>query len=607
MKIQHVKVKLGFVMMIVAATIALYACRTDNDAAPSSPAITTLTPSQGAAGTEVSVQGRGFGTTTSNLTVAFNGIGATVKSVTDILLVATVPDLATTGPVTVSVNGVKATGPIFTVTNKPAAIAITALDPVQGPVGTSVKIKGVSFGTVASNLAVTFNGVVANITRASDIELVVTVPVSAVTGNVKVTLNGSTATGPVFTVTETPAVINSISPTSGPKETEVTITGTNFRTIAEENLVTFNGKPAEVTHATTTALTVKVPLGAGTGIVKVTKGTLSSDGPVFEYVFTAVVSTLAGNGTATSVDGVGVGASLHNPYGITMDKDGNIFFSEAGPSRIRKINTAGEVTTIAGSNDGYADASGNAAKFYTPRELNVDGQNNLIVADYDNMRIRNVNPAGDVTTLAGTGTIGFADGVTTAAQFILPSGIAVASDNTVYVADEGNHRIRKIADGQVSTLAGKGTTGYADGQGNAAQFSGPICLAIDTDGNLYTSDYGGAHIRKITPNGQVTTVAGAGVYGYLDGQATAARFNKSRGITVDASGTLYVADTDNNCIRKISNGVVTTIAGSNTPGYADGESSAAMFDWPTGIVVDATGALYVCDYHNARIRKIIFE
>ncbi|MBL0742930.1 IPT/TIG domain-containing protein [Chryseolinea lacunae] len=607
MKNENVRVKHATVMLVACMAMVFYACHSDEGTAPILPVVSTLMPSEGPVGTEVSVQGVGFGTTPSSLAVTFNGVKATIKSTTDVLLVVTVPDLATTGPVAVTVNGTKVTGPVFTVTKKSTPAAITSLNPSQGPVGTQIRIKGTSFGSIATNLAVTFNGVAADIVSAYDTELVVTVPALATTGVVVVTVNGSVITGPVFTVTETPVVVSSISPTRGPKETEVTIIGTGFGTNAGENIVTFNGKPAEVTLATATTLKAQVPVGAATGVVKVTRGTQTAEGPVFTYDYTAVVSTLAGSGMAASIDGVNAMASFDGPHGLAIDGDGNIIVSEFASSRIRKISTAGQVTTIAGSTNGYAEGQGTAAKFYQLREVKVDRQGNLLVADYLNLRIREVQPTGNVLTLAGNGMPGFADGASADARFSLPSGIAVASDNTVYVADEGNHRIRKIVAGNVTTLAGNGTANYADGQGSNAMFSGPVTLAIDADNNLYTSDFGGAHIRKITPGGLVTTVAGSGAYGYQDGVATEAKFNKSRGVAVDAAGNIYVADTDNNCIRKISNGVVTTIAGSTTEGYADGNGSEARFSFPTGIVVDASGALYVADYRNSRIRKISFE
>src|ERR1700752_3928000 len=211
-----------------------------------------------------------------------------------------------------------------------------------------------------------------------------------------------------------------------------------------------------------------------------------------------------------------------------------------------------------------------------------------------------------VTTLAGDGSPLFRDG--RQSGFSDPFGVAVAKDGTIYVADAGeSNRIRKISpDGNVTTLAG-GSEGYADGVGPAASFNTPSALALGPDGNLFVADTGNNRIRKITPQGQVSTVAGDGTAGYVDGPLDKAQFNGPIGLAVSEGGDIYVADTYNDVIRMITTeGRVTTIAGAGSPGYADGEQKTALFDTPCGIVI-VNNTLIVADTGNDRLRRVSAE
>ena len=264
----------------------------------------------------------------------------------------------------------------------------------------------------------------------------------------------------------------------------------------------------------------------------------------------------------------------------------------------------GNVTTLAGSGvAGYADRTGVAAQFKSPTSVAVDSSGTAYVADLGNHRIRKITPAGVVTTLAGSGVGGFADGTGAAAQFKSPAGVAVDSSGTLYVADFYNQRIRKITQaGVVTTLAGS-TAGFADGTGSGAQFNGPNSVAVDPSGTVYVADYYNNRIRKITPAGVVTTLAGS-TAGFADGTGAGAQFYSPVGVAVDASGAVYVADYGNKRIRKITPaGVVTTLAGS-TAGSTDGTGGAAQFKNPYGVAVDSSGTVYVADYGDHRIRKI---
>jgi prepilin-type N-terminal cleavage/methylation domain-containing protein len=318
-----------------------------------------------------------------------------------------------------------------------------------------------------------------------------------------------------------------------------------------------------------------------------------------------VVSTLAGS-TSGFADGTGAAAQFRLPYGVAVDTSGTAYVADYNNHRIRKISPAGVVSTLAGSGTaGFSDGTGTAAQFNRPYGVAVDSSGTVYVADNGNQSIRKITPAGVVSTLAGSGTAGFSDGTGTAAQFDTPLGVAVDASGTVYVADGNNRRIRKISPaGVVSTLAGSGTLGFSDGTGTAAQFYIPYGVAVDASGTVYVADTFNYRIRKISPAGVVSTLAGSGTSGSSDGTGAAAQFYYPGSVAVDNSGTVYVADIGNNRIRKISPaGVVSTLAGS-TPGVADGTGTAAQFYAPTGVAVDSSGSVYVADTNNNRIRKI---
>jgi sugar lactone lactonase YvrE len=267
-----------------------------------------------------------------------------------------------------------------------------------------------------------------------------------------------------------------------------------------------------------------------------------------------VVSTLAGSGNAAYVDGSGISASFNEPQGLDVDALGNVYVVEANNNRIRKITPAGVVTTLAGSSiGGSEDGTGVGATFNRPFDLIRDGSGNLYVSDCGSHKIRKITPAGVVTTIAGSGLPGSTDGIGTAASFNFPRGMVFDSSGNLYVADVWSHKIRKISPaGVVSTFAGSGVKSSVDGIGTAATFNEPSGLAIDSAGNFYVGETVGQKIRKITPSGEVTTLAGAGTVGSTDGTGAAAKFNGPYGLVVDANGNLIVADTENHKIRKVT-------------------------------------------------------
>ena len=295
---------------------------------------------------------------------------------------------------------------------------------------------------------------------------------------------------------------------------------------------------------------------------------------------------------------------------MAVDTAGNVYVADSENHLIRKISPAGDVSTLAGSGaNGANNATGTAATFRFPTGVAVDTAGNVYVADLSNHLIRKITPTGTVSTLAGNAGISGAINATgTAASFDTLHGVAVDTAGNVYVADSENHLIRKISPaGDVSTLAGSGANGANNATGTAATFRFPTGVAVDTAGNVYVADLSNHLIRKITPTGVVTTLAGTvGVFGSADGNGTNATFNLPAGVAVDTAGNVYVADSSNQLIRKISPaGDVTTLAGTaGATGSTNGTGAAARFNNPLGVAVNTDDNVYVADGLNHLIRKI---
>lgn len=325
---------------------------------------------------------------------------------------------------------------------------------------------------------------------------------------------------------------------------------------------------------------------------------------------------------AAANDGKGLVASKNNlltytvkPYGYCISVANT---QVSSPLRIKRGGAMSDgtcdamVSTVAGSgSSGSADGSGTSAQFSSALWGSaVDSSGTLYVSD-GTSRIRKILPNGDVSTLAGNGVSGSADGVGSAAQFYGARGISVDSAGNIYVADSGNHCIRKISPaGSVSAFVGAcgAASGYVDATGSAARFNYPYDIAIDSGGNFYVVENAGNRIRKITPAGVVSTLAGpstgtTGAVGSTDGKGSAARFNYPRGIAVDGAGIIYVADTSNHLIRRVTpDGDVTTLAGS-TLGDVDGTGAAAKFYSPEYISADSNGTIYVTSFVT-KIRQV---
>jgi Gluconolactonase len=321
-------------------------------------------------------------------------------------------------------------------------------------------------------------------------------------------------------------------------------------------------------------------------------------------------SNFAGSGVAGYAEGPAATAQFFSPMGLTVDASGNVYVADnINRSIVRKISTAGIVSTVAGiGGQGYTDGLASQAKFYMPSDVIALNNGVIYIADNGNLQIRRVAPGVLVTTVAGKdGLVGYVDGIVPNARFGQLYSLVMDAAGNLYVTDETNHAIRKITPtGVVTTVAGGAGVGYADGNGGAAQFDLPMGIAIDAAGNLIVADSYNHCIRKITPAGDVTTVAGiGGTSGFKDGLAATAKFNRPEGVAVDKAGNIYVADRSNSRIRKITpSGYVITIAGGYSTTYTEGIGSLAGYYNPADVALDAAENIYVTDKFHDRIRKI---
>lgn len=319
------------------------------------------------------------------------------------------------------------------------------------------------------------------------------------------------------------------------------------------------------------------------------------------------VTTFAGNFSGGFLDGTTQVAKFNNPSGICMGSGGVFYVVDQSNSRIRKIDSLGNVTTIAGnSSPGHIDGQGQSAKFYFPSDICIDFLGNLFITDTYNQCVRKIDTSGYVTTIAGNGVGGYTDGIGLSAQFKSPTGICVDKVGNIYVADTWNNCIRKInTAGVVSTFAGSVASGFLDGPAATSKFNQPSGICIDSLGNLYIVDQNNCSIRKIDTNSIVTTISGGPYCGFMDGPASNALFYFPERICCNQYGNLFVSDAYNYKIREIdTNGNVKTIAGSGVNGFANGIASKSKFDGSKGICIDLSGNIYIADYSNNLIRKI---
>ncbi len=414
-----------------------------------------------------------------------------------------------------------------------------------------------------------------------------------------------------------------VNPASGPSAPSITTqplsqTMTAGQGISFTVAATGNPTPTFQWQRLPAGATTWETLSEGGSYHGVTSATLTIDsvtaamsGDEFRVMLSNASGSVTSNTATLSVSGAAL-ALLEYPAGVAEDASGNLYVADASSDTIRKIASDGTITTLAGSAGvaGSTDGGGSAARFSQPGGVAIDGGGNVYVADTGNATIRKIAPDGTVTTLAGSAsTRGSQDGTGSGATFNQPGGIALDSAGNLYVADAMNDTVRKITPaGVVTTLAGTaGTRGDADGTGAAALFNFPDGVAVDSTGNVYVADTFNDTIRRITPAGAVTTLAGsAGISGSNDGTGSNALFSQPYGVAVDSAGNVFVADTANAVIRMVTPaGAVTTVAGiAGVAGMGNGAGASALFNEPRGLTVDGAGNLFIADTGNGALRKV---
>jgi len=331
---------------------------------------------------------------------------------------------------------------------------------------------------------------------------------------------------------------------------------------------------------------------------------------------TYTINTFAGNGTIgySGDNGPATSATLSEPDGIAVDSSNDIYIADSSNAVVRKVTPGGIISTVAGG--GSAATTGGPATGFSldyPVCVAIDSSGNLYISDTNWGDVFKVTPSGTITIFAGNSTTGFSGdgGLATSASLSWASGVATDSSGNVYIGDYNNYRLRVVnAAGTISTIAGSGTGSFGNGgPATSAGVNWPTGVALDSSGNLYVAETAGMMIRKVTPGGTISTAAGAGTAGYTGdgGAATAAQLKNPQGVAVDSSGNLYLADTSNNVIRKVTAaGTISTVAGTGAAGFSGdgGAATGARLNQPGSVAVDSAGNLYIADSVNYRIRKV---
>ena len=510
-----------------------------------------------------------------------------------------------------------AAGPVFTLTISPLTANITSGGAGQAYTATALDASGNTLGDVTLTTVFTTTGISGGACPSH-----VCSPTLAGSQTVTGTNNSRTATATV-TVTANPTV-NSItialSPTTVLSGSATVATATGFDVY--NNLIgTVGGTTYVFTAGTGTCEgSACVPTNANNGTFTI-QGTNNGHTTTATLTVTPVINTVAGNGTATFAgdSGLATNASLNGPSGVAVDGSGNIYIADTTNNRIRKVTIAGIITTVAGSaNIPLGDGGlATSASLSGPRGVAVDSSGNIYIADTGNNRIRKFTVGGNISTVAGSANIPLGDGgLATSASLNGPRSVAFDSSGNIYIADAGNNRIRKVtaSTGIITTVAGNGTATFA-GDGAAAtsaSLSSPSGVAFDSSGNIYIADANNNRIRKVTVStGFISTVTGGASTGSTGdgGLATSALINHPIGIAVDISGNIYFATAGDSRIRKVtvSSGFISTVAGNGagfTPPGDGAAATSAKVSNPWGIALDSSGNIYIADNANSRIRKV---
>ncbi|MBE9600882.1 IPT/TIG domain-containing protein [Pedobacter sp. MC2016-24] len=601
-----------------------------------------ISPSNGGAGTHIKISGAGFSSLLQPAQVFVNGKAAVVITVMDTLLIAEVPVGAGSGPVMVKVDGKEASGQIFKFQ------LINSIKPLSGGKGTVVRINGTGFEEEAAGNIVYFNGKIATVTASAADHLLVIAPDQVNTGPLSVTINGQKLSGPVFTVVA-PPVIDVVTPLSGPKGSEMTISGALFSAIADENKVFINGIAIPVQSVTETRIKLIVPGGTGNGTVKVVVNDQVTEGPQFKDQNLGVFSVSPDNGLA------GTTVTIHGSGFSTNAASNKVYFNGIlAPVKTATENTivldaptglsTGDLKIVTGGQEALAPQKFRRAGIITlaggPNShdfgsaltsMALDNDGNIYVVDATNKVLKKITPDGIVSTLKSNGTI---------LTFAAPYGIVIDKQNNIYVSDQSSREIRKI------TPSGQNTV-YASG------FAAGL-MTFDNDGNMYANVSGfGAGMNRVTPSGNYSKVIGplwpnsrtvvdaaGGVYfvdqgatgnngisklnpanpndmlrigssnpDYVDEIGLAARFNGIEGgLALFGNIKMIAGDRYNYAIREVD---IATRAVSTlfklTPGFADGTLTSAKIASMNDLAVDKEGNIYILDSGNKAVRKVLLK
>ncbi|MBO9541147.1 IPT/TIG domain-containing protein [bacterium] len=560
-------------------------------------AATSLAPTSGNIGSTVTVTGKGFSQTPSNNVVRFNGEPSAASARTETTLTVTVPAGATSGQTSVQVGNLIALGPNFTVPLNLASYAPTSGDP-----GTSVTITGSGFDPeVLANNAVTFNGTTATVTAVTASTLTATVPNGAISGNLVVKVAGLSKTAGTFTV---PVKITGLSASAGKPGDTVTITGSGFGT-AVQNTIKFNGTTVSALSTSPTSLSVKLPssLPTGAGPVTVTTagqtGSSAGDFTVFNGLpANATIQSIAG-ASLPEAGRLATNWSLDTlAGGLARDSLGNLYVASSNHNAVYKVTPGGVISVLAGTRVGGLSGDGGqaaSAQVSGPQGLAVDAADNLYIADFQNRRIRMVAlSTGNISTVAGPTGLGNV------------TNVAVGPGGILYVTD-GTHTVKKIEGGIITVVAGTGTSGNGGENVPAAStaLSSPTGVAVDAAGNLYIAEYMGHRVRKVdAATGNMVTIAGNGTGGNADGTIANSRLWNPRDVSVNGSGDVYIADSFNNRIRKVSGGTVSTVAGSGASLGDGGSATSAKLQSPNVILATGASDFYLIDSSQYRVRRV---
>ncbi|MCX6396057.1 MAG: PxKF domain-containing protein [Propionibacteriales bacterium] len=323
---------------------------------------------------------------------------------------------------------------------------------------------------------------------------------------------------------------------------------------------------------------------------------------------------VAGTGTAGApTAGPATSSNLFNPYGVAVDGSGNVYIADTVNNRVEKVTPGGQLSVIAGTGDTGAPTEGPAtsSNLDLPIGVAVDGSGNVYIADYGNNRVEQVTPGGQLSVIAGTSSQGAPTaGPATSSNLNSPAGVAVDGSGNVYIADQGNHRVEQVTPGgQLSVIAGTGVAGAPTaGPATSSNLDNPTGVVVDGTGNVYIADGRNNQVEKVTPGGQLSVIAGTGAAGApTAGPATSSNLRTPFGVAVDGSGNVYIADTSNHRVEKVTpGGQLSVIAGTGAAGAPTaGPATSSNLSYPTGVAVDGTGNVYIADFGNHRVEKLV--